>query len=300
MMTPFAMTRLIVLVILAACSSPAPNHPATAAAQLSLAADAQMIAIAAGQYVAGSTPEERAAAYDDYQSTAGNDTAREQKWFEGEDDRHVEKLAAFRIDLLPVTQSQYAEFVGAGGAPAPAIDEAAWKAQGLAQDYATVVARFAWKDNQPPAGKLDHPVVLVTYDEAAAYCAWRGKLTGDARRLPTANEYEKASRGDNGNTYPWGNIYEPDKLNSAVKGPGDTVPVGQFSTGASPYGVLDLAGNVFEWTSTPFSGDKRTVKGSAFEDFGGVGRGAGRHGRPAKVRTVIIGFRCAAGAAPES
>ena len=69
-------------------------------------------------------------------------------------------------------------------------------------------------------------------------------------------EYEKAARGDGGLAYPWGNAYEPDKLNSAVKGPGDTVPVGQYTIGASPYGVLDLAGNVFEWTSTPFSGEQ--------------------------------------------
>ncbi len=294
------MIRPTVLVILAGCSSPAPNHPVAMIAPLSLAADAQLITIPAGQYVAGSTPEERTAAYDDYQATAGHDTARDKKWFDGEEDRHVEVLPAYRIDLMPVTQSQYAEFVTAGGARAPAIDEAAWKAQGLAQDYATVVSRFVWKHGQPPGDKLDHPVVLVTYDEAAAYCTWRGRQRGEPRRLPTANEYEKAARGDGGSAYPWGNTYEPDKLNSAVKGPGDTVPVGELTAGASPYGVLGLAGNVFEWTSTPYSGDKRTVKGSSFEDYGGVGRGASRHGRPPSVRTVIIGFRCAADASPAS
>ena len=98
--------------------------------------------------------------------------------------------------------------------------------------------------------------------------------------------------------YPWGNAYEPDKLDSAVKGPGDTVPVGQFTSGASPYGVLDLAGNVFEWTSTPMPDGKMTVKGSAWEDFAGVGRGASRHGRAQTVRHVIVGFRCAADAPP--
>jgi len=283
---------------LVACSAaPAPKGLTPNAASLSLAADAQMVTVPEGQYVAGSTPEERAQAYDDFFATAGNETARDKKWFDGEEERHLEHLPAFRIDLMPVTHSQYAEFVAATGTHPPTIDEAAWKAQGLAQDYATV-AGFIWKAGEPPAGKLDHPVVLVTYDEAAAYCAWRGKQRGEARRLPTAMEYEKAERGDGGVAYPWGNSYEADKLDSAVKGPGDTVPVGTYITGASPYGVLDLAGNVFEWTSTPYSGDRRTVKGSAYEDFGGVGRGAGRHGRAPSLRHIIIGFRCAAEALP--
>lgn len=290
--------RATAIILLAACSSvPAPKGPTPNAAALSLAADVHMVTVPGGQYVAGSTPEERAQAYDDFLTTAGNERARDEKWFDGEQDRHLEHLPAFRIDLMPVTQSQYAEFVAATGARAPAIDEAAWKAQGLAQDYA-LVARFVWKAGEPPPGKLDHPVVLVTYDEAAAYCAWRGKQAGESRRLPSAMEYEKAERGDGGLAYPWGNTYEADKLDSAVKGPGDTVPAGQFTNGASPYGVLDLAGNVFEWTSTPYSNDKRTVKGSAYEDFGGVGRGAGRHGRVPTLRHIIIGFRCAAEAPP--
>jgi formylglycine-generating enzyme required for sulfatase activity len=254
-----------------------------------------MITIPAGHFISGSTPEERATAYDDYATTSGHDSAREHHWFDDEEDRHVVSVfPAFRMDLLPVTQAEYAEFVAAGRAPAPTIDEPAWKAQHFAQDFATQVARFVWHDDRPPTGREDHPVVLVTWDEASHYCAWRGEMRGEPRRLPSAEEYEKASRGDNGFSYPWGNAFEPDKLNSAVKGPRDTVPVGSFSAGASPYGVLELAGNVFEWTSTPFAAGEMTVKGSAWEDFGGVGRGASRHGRRAGVRHVIVGFRCAA------
>ena len=257
-----------------------------------------MVTVPAGQYVAGSTPEERAQAYDDFKATAGSDAARDKNWFDSEDERHLEVTPEYRIDLMPVTESAYAEFVAATGAAQPTISEAAWKAQHFEQDYAKVVAKFVWRDGVPPQAKLDHPVVLVTYDEAAAYCVWRGKQAGQSRRLPTAGEYEKAERGDGGMAYPWGNTYDADKLDSAVRGAGDTVPVGQFTNGASPYGVLDLAGNVFEWTSTPFAGGKRTVKGSAFEDYGGVGRGAGKHGRLPTVRHVIIGFRCAADAPP--
>jgi len=277
-----------------ACSStPGAARPGAATAPLSLAKDPQMIVIPEGKFIAGSTTEERTAAYDDYLATAGHDTARESKWFEGEEDRHLSHLPAFRIDLMPVTQAEYAEFVTARLAPPPSIDEKAWAAQGFVQDYATV-ERFIWKDGGPPTGHEDHPVVLVTWEEASAYCKWRGQLTGQERRLPTADEYEKASRGDNGLAYPWGNAYEAEKLNSAVKGPGDTTPVGQYTTGASPYGVLDMAGNVFQWTSTRFKEGHMTVKGSAWEDYGGVGRGASRHGRPIKARHVIVGFRCAA------
>jgi formylglycine-generating enzyme required for sulfatase activity len=283
----------VALLAVAGCSAPVVSHP-TANASLSLAADEQMILVPAGQYVAGSTPEERASAYEDYELTAGHDTAKENHWFDREEDRHTANLPAFKIDLMPVTQAQYAEFVAAGKAAAPTIDEAAWKAQGFAQDFATQVTRFVWKDGRPPVGREDHPVVLVTWDEANRYCKWRGEQRGEPRRLPTAAEFEKAARGDGGIAYPWGNTYDAAKLNSAVKGPNDTVPVGSFTEGASQYGVLGMAGNVFQWTSTPFPDGQMMVKGSAWEDFGGVGRGASRHGRAKTARHVIVGFRCAA------
>jgi len=285
--------RPALLLVLGACGG-AQHIPQAAHAVLSIAADDRMIAVPSGQYIAGSTPEERAAAYDDYQQTAGHDAARENKWFDHEEDRRLTELPAFRIDLMPVTQAQYAEMVIAGKAKPPTIDEATWKAQGFNQDFATDVTRFLWKEGRPPQGREDHPVVLVTYEEAASYCAWRGEQRGQKRRLPTAAEYEKASRGDSGLTYPWGNAFEADKLNSAVKGPKDTTPAGQFNDGASPFGVLELAGNVFQWTSTPEHGERMVVKGSAWEDYAGLGRGAAYHGRPKQARHVIVGFRCAA------
>ena len=290
------MNRLAVVVLGCACSSqPDPVHPSGAAGPLSLAKDQHMVLVPAGQYIAGSTPEERTAAYDDYLATSGHDTARQKQWFEGESDRHMEKLPAFRIDLMPVTQAEYSEFVNAKLAPPPAIDEAQWKLQGFIQEY-SVVQRFIWHDGGPPKHHEDHPVVLVTWQEADAYCRWRGKLRGEERRLPSEGEFEKAARGDGGLVYPWGNVFDPEKLNSAVKGPHDTTPVGQFGAGASPYGVLDAAGNVFQWTATRFKPGHMTVKGSAWEDYGGVGRGASKHGRAVNSRHVIVGFRCAANA----
>ena len=286
--------KRVLLAGLLACGGSHPHQPQSQHSLLSLAADESMVTIPAGDYIAGSTPEERAAAYEDYQQTAGNDAARENKWFDTEEDRRITELGAFRIDLMPVTQAQYAEMVTAGKAKPPMIDEATWKAQGFNQDFATQVQRFVWKDARPPIGREDHPVVLVTHDEAARYCAWRGTQRGEPRRLPTAAEYEKAARGEDGRSYPWGNAFEPDKLNSAVNGPKDTTPAGQFNDGASPFGVLELAGNVFQWTSTREQGDEMVVKGSAWEDFAGVGRGASFHGRAKTARHVIVGFRCAA------
>jgi toxoflavin biosynthesis protein ToxD len=289
------MRRVALLAAITACSSPSgAAYPSGSVGQLSMAKDQHMLAIPAGKYIAGSTAEERGAAYDDYKATAGYDTARENKWFDGEDDRHMSTIPAYRIDLMPVTQAEFAEYVITGGAPAPTIDEATWNAQHFVQDYATV-QRYLWQDGSPPVGREDHPVVLVTWQEAQSYCEWRGRLRGEARRLPTEGEFEKAARGDQGVAYPWGNTYEATKLNSAVAGPRDTTPVGQYQDGASPYGMLDAAGNVFQWTSTRFSDGKMTVKGSAWEDFGGVGRGASRHGRLIGARHIIVGFRCAAG-----
>jgi formylglycine-generating enzyme required for sulfatase activity len=296
------MRHYVPLILVAGCGPDrAPAGRAATEASLSRAADAQLVAIPAGKYVAGSTPEERAVAYDDYLATAGHDAAREAGWFDREEDRHLAELGAFQIDLMPVTQAAYAEFVAAGGAPAPTMDEETWRAQGYQQVWPDEVVRFVWADDRPPEGRADHPVVLVDHAAATAYCAWRGEIAGAGpRRLPTAAEYEKAARGAEGLTYPWGNAWDRAMLNSEVGGPHDTVPVGSFPDGKSPYGVLDLAGNVFHWTSSPWPLDagaraaERTVKGSAWEDFAGVGRGASMHGRPPDARHVIVGFRCAA------
>lgn len=283
------MLRPVLLLLVAGCGgSRAPGAPhASSTAPLSMAADARMIAIPAGSYIAGSTEEERAMAYDDHQASAGDDGARERGWFAREEDRRRIPLPGFRIDLLPVTQVQYAEFVATGQAPPPSSEGGA----GPATDEAR---RFAWHDGRPPLGREEHPVVLVSWSDAERYCAWRGALAGESRRLPTSAEYEKAARGEAGLVYPWGNVYEPDKLNSAVRGPGDTTPVGAYVEGASPFGVLELAGNVAQWTATRSDAGEVIVKGSAWSDHAGLGRGAGGLARPAGTRYATVGFRCAA------
>lgn len=276
-------------------------------AGLSTAADAQMILIPGGRSIAGSTREERETAYDDHAASSGKSTAKDNGWFDKEEDRHVVEMPSFRLDLMPVTNGAYAEFVADGGAAAPAMDEATWKAQGFVQRWPDEVERHVWRDGRPPSGREDHPVVLVAWRDAAAYCVWRGQVVGAARRLPSAHELEKAARGTEGMPYPWGPTFDSSKLNSAVNGPRDTVSVGALPDVGGPYGVLDLAGNVFQWTSTPWPPDRpmstkpdarMTVKGSAWDDWAGLGRGAAWHGRVRTIRHVIVGFRCAGAAAP--
>ena len=126
--------------------------------------------------------------------------------------------------------------------------------------------------------------MLVTWDEATAYCAWRGELRGEQRRLPTAAEFEKAARGDGGLAYPWGNVYEADKLNSAVKGPGDTTPVGSSSRARARTACSTPPATCSSGRRRRATTGKMTVKGSAWEDYGGLGRGASRHGRARRSR----------------
>jgi toxoflavin biosynthesis protein ToxD len=137
-------------------------------------------------------------------------------------------------------------------------------------------------------------VVLVSHADAEAYAAWLSRATGRHWRLPTEAEWEKAARGTDARRFPWGDAFEPTRLASNDAGPFDTVPVGSHSAGASPFGMLDAAGLVFEWTATPERPDRFIVKGGSWDDRGcGVCRPAARHGRPAELKHILIGFRLA-------
>ena len=261
----------------------------------SKAADRQMLKIPAGPYIRGSSHQERQQAYNDFLRTAGSDTARKHRWFDRELAHQRAQLPAFSIDRFLVTNNSYAEFVRATSRAVPKIDRATWKKQGFVQHYETQVRRYNWSGHQPPKGRGEHPVVLVTWADAVAFCRWRGTVVRQPRRLPTAVEYEKAARGTGGNVYPWGEFFEAGKFNNGISGRLDTSPVTAFPAGVSPFGMYDAAGNVFQWTSTPWPYRKGaiTVKGSAWDDYAGLGRGAAQHGRRSWVRHVLVGFRCA-------
>jgi len=134
--------------------------------------------------------------------------------------------------------------------------------------------------------------VLVNHADASAYAAWLSKETGKRWRLPTEAEWKKAVRGTDGRRFPWGETYDPSRLNSHDRGPFDTLPVHAFPNGASPFGLLDSAGQVFEWTATVSPGKGRyIVKGGSWDDKGcGICRPAARHSRPEALKHILVGF----------
>ncbi|MHA1537048.1 MAG: formylglycine-generating enzyme family protein, partial [Alphaproteobacteria bacterium] len=152
--------------------------------------------------------------------------------------------------------------------------------------------KFVWKDGRPPAGRLDHPVVMVSHGDARAYAAWLTRATRWRWRLPREGEWEKAARGADGRRFPWGNRYDAGLLNSHDTGPFDTRTVGRYPRGASPFGMLDAAGQVFEWTATLQRRGRYIVKGGSWDDKGcGICRPAARHARPQGIKHILIGFR---------
>ncbi len=247
--------------------------------------DKPMALIPQGAFWMGSGPDEREYGYK-LDEARKSFASRRYKWFESEKRRKV-NLKSYSIDINLVTNKDYFKFVKATGRKAPFVDRKTWDGYHLAHSYKEV-KRFLWKDGAFPAKRGAHPVVLVDHADAKAYCAWR------ELRLPSEEEWEKAARGAKGRYFPWGNEFDPKLLNSYDAGPYDTTPVGSYEKGKSVYGLYDMAGQVFEWTSTPAKpSGKYIVKGGSWDDYPGVTRGAARHGRPETIKHILIGFRCA-------
>lgn len=132
-------------------------------------------------------------------------------------------LAEFWIDRTVVTNAEYALFVKATGHESPPH----------------------WQGKTPPAETAEHPVIYVYWDDAAAYAEWA------AKRLPGEEEWEKAARGTDGRDYPWGNQEPNAELCNFNRNLGGTTPVDKYSPQAdSPYGCVDMSGNVWEWTDS--------------------------------------------------
>ncbi len=212
---------------------------------------------------------------------------------------HWVRVQAFMIDRTEVTNAQFAVFVNAVG-PINAQGERLF-------DFDDTDARVHQRDGTWLAdpGFGDHPVVEVSWLGAKEYCAWQGK------RLPTEAEWEKAARGTDGRKYPWGDD-PPDRMRAQFNmGWNKTAPVGSFPEGASPYGVLDLAGNAWEWVSSAYlSYPYQSTDGREDLKAGPVrGTRGGAHDSPPEELTTTqrgrnlsrafraghhnIGFRCA-------
>lgn len=250
-----------------------------------------LVEIPAGPYIRGSDGDEREAAYRLDEAAYGHSRTRSGRWYEAEVPRRTDETSAFRITKTPITNAQYRAFVEAMGHPAPDVDPETWKGYGLIHPYERT-RRHAWADGMPPAGRDSHPVVLVSHADAQAYARWLSAETGATWRLPEEAEWEKAVRGTDGRRFPWGEAWDPARLNSHDLGPFDTLPVGGFPQGDSPFGLSDGAGQVFEWTATPKGAGRYLVKGGSWDDSGcGVCRPAARHSRPMDLKHILIGFR---------
>ncbi len=212
---------------------------------------------------------------------------------------HQVLLPAFAIDRTPVTNAEFAEFLEAAGAR-NARGERLFDDDD--PDARIHLARGRWRADP---GFEHHPVVEVSFRGASEYCARAGK------RLPSEAEWEKAARGADGRRYPWGN-QAPDATRARFGAAYNaTVPVGSHPQGASPYGVLDMAGNVWHWTSSLYrpypyrAGDGRedarraeirATRGGAHdwpaEGLSATHRGGGLSRSP-EAGHHNIGFRCA-------
>jgi len=176
----------------------------------------------------------------------------------GEDERPVHRvhLDDFLIATRPVTQLEYERFVRESGHRAPAIYELPLvvTAGGVERERAfrSTGQPYVWLDSEAPRDRLDHPVTLVRWEDAVAYCAWLSGATGRIVRLPTEAEWEKAARGGlEGKRYPWGDMIDREMANFT----GDTSPRQTRGTtrcrsySPNAYGLFDMAGNVWQWVS---------------------------------------------------
>ena len=196
--------------------------------------------------------------------------------------RRVE-LKPFSIDLAPVTNAEFAGFLGATGYR-PKHPENFLK---------------HWSGRRPPRGMEEHPVVYVGLEDARAYAHWAGK------RLPTEEEWQFAAQGRDGRRFPWGEEMQPNRCNDGSTG--GTTPVRAFPDGRSPFGLYDLCGNTWEWTESERS-DGRTrfcmLRGGSFYNARGSGWYMDGGPRPVNFaekflllwpgldRCATIGFRC--------
>ena len=256
-----------------------------------------MVRIPAGVFLMGSTDDD--AKYPD------------------EKPQHKVTLDEYLIGKYDVTNAQFAVFVKATGYKTTAEREGS----GLAYDGRNWV-NMKGADWQRPkginsnlSGKDNHPVVLASWDDAVAFCAWVSQVSGRKVALPTEAQWEKAARGTDGRLYPWGNDTPNANLANFNRSVKDTTAVGKYSpAGDSPYGVADLAGNVWEWvsdwydgnyyTNSPVSnpqgittGQYRVRRGSGWDKSSTSVRTTHRDSYNPYFRNDFLGFRVAVSAA---
>jgi toxoflavin biosynthesis protein ToxD len=195
-------------------------------------------------------------------------------WIAKESPRHTVHVAAFRIAKYLVTNGEYLAYV---------------------LHDPTAERPTAWAHGVYPIGADNQPVYSVSPDAADAYASWLAARTGRAFRLPTEAEWEYAATGGDGRQYPWGDVWNVHRANTAEAGPLTTTPVGLYVEGYSPFGVADMAGNVEEYVADdyrPYPGATvihddlidthgatyRIARGGSYARHGDLARCARRHG----------------------
>ena len=197
--------------------------------------------------------------------------------------QHEVFLPEYFIVQTPITNGQYLRFVEATGRE--------WSS-----------------DDGRRLDRADHPATNVTWHDAMAYCGWLSQTLGGKFSLPTEAQWEKAARGTDGRTWPWGDKWDSRKCNTQEGGRGETSPVGAYSPeGDSPYGCADMAGNVWEWTGSlyrpyPYDVDDgredpagdglRVLRGGSWYDVASLARCAYRDWFTPDTRVYDTGFRC--------
>lgn len=198
----------------------------------------------------------------------------------------------YEMDIYPVTNQQFERFIKAGGYKEMAFGGKRGEKWQVKKQLAEPMY---WNDKE--FNDPEQPVVGISWFEAQAYANWLTTLKDDGftYRLPSEEEWERAARGDDGNKYPWGDQFDPEKCNSQESGRGKPNRVNLYPNGISPYGCYDMAGNVWEWTSSFWDDSKNTyvIKGGAFHVSGEACRCASRFGTSPDNRNYFVGFRCA-------
>lgn len=209
------------------------------------------------------------------------------EWIEKETPAYTIALQAFRIGRYPVTHGEYHVFLQETGYPS---------------------LPSAWPFGVLPPGLANQPVHSIAAEDADAYAAWLSRRTGRRFRLPAEAEWELAAAGPQRFEYPWGPTYLPDRANTLEAGILAATPVGMFPLGASPFGCLDMAGNVEEYVADdyrpygdgeairddlhPAEGGYRIARGGSFTRYRDLARCRRRHGAYRKP-IYVMGFRLA-------
>ncbi len=271
----------------------------------------ETVLVPAGEFIMGSTRKQ----VDEVIQKCikrGNSKSDCKRWYECELPQHTVYVDSFEIAKYPVTVAQFEIFVKETGYRTTAEKEGSgWVWTGKWEIRQGADWRHPHGPESDVREKAEHPVTQVSWRDAVAYCQWLSEKTGQTWRLPTEAEWEKAARGRDGRIYPWGNR-QPDKslcnYNMNVK---DTTPVGRYPNGASPYGALDMAGNVWEWVADwydanyyanspsrnpagPDSGEYRVLRGGSWFSLDLNLRAAFRGGNNPDFRFDGNGFRCLA------